>query len=93
MPAVPSGRRVTLRSPLSVKVYISFCTTSVVSPTERSNNSVCSKVGMRISRKPYRRAVDSRVDSRCCHLGVSAGRMSLVPRGAVVRYAMAGGPS
>lgn len=33
LPAVSSGRRVIERPPLSVKVYISFCTTSVVSPT------------------------------------------------------------
>ncbi len=74
-----------LRSPLSVKVYISFWTTSVVSPTERVNSSVCSKVGMRISRKPKSSAVSRRVFSRYCHLGVSPGRMSLVPLGAVVR--------
>ena len=49
MPAVPSGRRVMERSPLSVKVYISLFTTSVVSPTPRWNSSVCSKVGVRIS--------------------------------------------
>ena len=45
VPAVPSGRRVMERPPLSSKVYISFCTTSVVSPTDRLNSSVCSKVG------------------------------------------------
>ena len=36
-PAVPSGRRVTLRSPRSAKVYISLLTTSVDSPTPRAN--------------------------------------------------------
>ncbi len=41
-PAVPSGRSVIERPPLSRKVYISFCTTSVVSPTPRANSSVCS---------------------------------------------------
>ena len=49
-PAVPSGLRVMERWPLSSKVYISFCTTSVVSPTPRWNSSVCSKMGVRISR-------------------------------------------
>ena len=49
-PAVPSGRRVIERPALSLKVYISFCTTSVVSPTDRWNSSVCSNTGTRISR-------------------------------------------
>ena len=49
-PAVPSGLRVMERPPLSSKVYISFCTTSVPSPTPRANNSVCSNIGVRISR-------------------------------------------
>ena len=48
-PAVPSGFSVMERLPLSSKVYISFCTTSVVSPTPRWNSSVCSKMGVRIS--------------------------------------------
>ena len=44
-PAVPSGRRVTLRSPRSAKVYISLLTTSVDSPTPRANRPVSSKIG------------------------------------------------
>ena len=52
VPAVPSGFSVMLRPPLSLKVYISFCTTSVVSPTERRKSSVCSMTGVRISLKP-----------------------------------------
>ncbi len=44
-PAVPSGRRVSDRSPRSVKVYISFETTSVDSPTPRANSCVSSKTG------------------------------------------------
>ena len=51
-PAVPSGRNVMERPPLSSKVYISFCTTSVVSPTDRWNRFVCSNTGVRTSRKP-----------------------------------------
>ena len=35
-PAVPSGRRVTVRPPRSAKVYISLETTSVDSPTPRA---------------------------------------------------------
>ena len=68
MPAVPSGRRVIERLPLSKKVYISFCTTSVVSPTERLKSSVCSKVGTRISWKPYSRAISIARPSTYCHL-------------------------
>ena len=51
--AVPSGFKVILLSPLSLKVYISFCTISVVSPTPLKNNSVCSNIGVLISLTPY----------------------------------------
>ena len=88
-PAVPSGRRVIERPALSLKVYISFCTTSVVSPTERLNSSVCSKVGMRISPKPHSAATSRAVSSRYCHLPLAGGSTSCVPRGAFVRYAIA----
>ena len=37
------------RPPLSVNVYISFSTMSVVSPTPRTNSSVASNIGVRIS--------------------------------------------
>ncbi len=47
--AVHSGRSVMLRSPLSTNVYISFSTMSVVSPTPRTNSSVDSNIGVRIS--------------------------------------------
>ena len=47
--AVPSARSVSERPPLSSKVYISFETMSVSSPTERTNRSVSSKIGVRIS--------------------------------------------
>ena len=46
MGAVPSGRSVSERSPLSVKVYISLRTMSVASPTPRSNNPVSSNSGV-----------------------------------------------
>jgi len=49
--AVPSGRNVIDLPPLSSKVYISFVTISVDSPTPRTNNSVLSKIGVRISLK------------------------------------------
>ncbi len=49
MPAVASGRSVRLSPPMSVKVYISFSTTSVYSPMARLNSSVCSTMGTRIS--------------------------------------------
>ena len=44
--AVPSGRSVTERPPLSSNVYISFVTTSEVCPAVRANSSVCSNVGV-----------------------------------------------
>ncbi len=47
-PAVSSGRRVRERPPLSLKVYISFWTTSVASPTPRANTAVSSKIGVSI---------------------------------------------
>ena len=52
IPAVPSGRSVTLRPPRSEKVYISFSTMSVVSPTPREKSSVCSKRGRCTSEQP-----------------------------------------
>ena len=67
-PAVPSGFKVMLRSPLSRKVYISLLTMSVVSPTPRRNSSVCSKTGVRISFKLYRAAILRAVSSTKCHL-------------------------
>ena len=48
--AVPSGRSVTERPPPSSKVYISFWTMSVDSPTPRANSSVCSNVGVSMRR-------------------------------------------
>jgi hypothetical protein len=36
------------RPPLSVKVYISFWTTSVASPTPRANTAVSSNMGVSI---------------------------------------------
>ena len=62
-PAVASGRMVTDLSPLSVNVYISFCTTSVSSPMPRAKISVRSRMGVRSSLYPQepktRRAVFS----------------------------------
>ena len=46
MGAVPSGRSVSERSPLSVNVYISLRTMSVASPTPRSNRPVSSNSGV-----------------------------------------------
>ena len=63
-PAVPSGFKVMERSPLSLKVYISLFTMSVVSPTPRRNSSVCSNTGVRISLMLYSRATSRAVSSR-----------------------------
>jgi hypothetical protein len=49
IPAVASGRKVRLSPPWSVKLYISFSTTSVNSPIARLKSSVCSTMGTRIS--------------------------------------------
>src|SRR5215212_440553 len=80
--AVPSGRRVIERPPLSSKVYISFCTTSVDSPTPRANSSVASNVGVSMRRYPaaprMRRAASSTASRRVA----SSGSTSYVPRGA-----------
>ena len=48
--AVPSGRSVSDRSERSVKVYISFCTTSEPAPDVRAKSAVSSKTGVRIWR-------------------------------------------
>ncbi len=44
--AVPSGRSVNERPPMSSKLNISFWTMSVDSPTPRANSSVSSKTGV-----------------------------------------------
>jgi hypothetical protein len=44
--AVPSGRRVSDRSERSVKVYISFCTTSEPAPDVRTKSAVSSNTGV-----------------------------------------------
>ena len=49
--AVPSGRSVNDRPPMSSNVNISFWTMSVDSPTPRANSSVSSKIG--VSTYPY----------------------------------------
>ncbi len=50
-PAVPSGRRHSRRPPRS-KTYISFCTTSVVSPSDRVKTASNSTTGVRSSSNP-----------------------------------------
>ena len=83
--AVPSGRSVIERPPLSSKVYISFWTMSVVSPTPRRKSSVCSKAGKRISEKPKSAAQPRRTLSRYSQSWLAAGRTSLVPLGMLIR--------
>ena len=51
IPAVNSGRSVSDSPPRSSKLYISFETTSVVSPSERENTSVFSNTGISTRRK------------------------------------------
>ena len=81
-PAVPSGRRVIERPPLSSNVYISLRTTSVDSPTPRVKSSVSSNTGSSIREYPAVRAVSINVDltnSKCAERG---GTYSLTPFGA-----------
>jgi hypothetical protein len=47
-----SGRRVSESPPRSENVYISFVTTSEVSPSVRENTRVSSKMGVAHSSKP-----------------------------------------
>jgi len=83
-PAVPSGRSVMERPPLSSNVYICFSTTSVVSPTERRKSSVCSNTGVRISEKPFSSASSVITASTSDHFSDSPGMISTVPLGAFV---------
>ena len=73
-----------LRPPLSVNVYISFSTMSVVSPTPRENNSVCSNIGRCISLKPKSLIVFEAVLIMYDHFHDSEGKISLVPLGAII---------
>ena len=78
-PAVASGRMVS-ESPLrSAKVYISLETMSVSSPMDRANNSVRSKMGVRISLKPKALNTSRAVASIKRHLGASGGSRSFMP--------------
>ena len=83
-PAVASGRRVMLLPARSVNVYISFSTMSVVSPTPRENNSVCSKIGKWISLKPKSLITSEAVLMMYAHFHDSGGKMSRVPLGALI---------
>src|SRR3546814_1401518 len=65
MPAVNSGRSVIDSPPRSSNEYISFDTTSVVSPSERANTAVGSITGTSIRLKPYSRRTRSNVSTTC----------------------------
>src|ERR1700751_4297467 len=67
-------------SGLSSKEYISLETTSVSVPIERANNSVCSKIGRRISPKPKVAKTSWALCSTRFHSAVSGGNKSRVPR-------------
>src|SRR5947199_4251645 len=82
--AVPSGRNVSERPPLSSKVYISFWTMSVASPTPRANSSVASNVGVSIRRYPAAPRIFSACASTTFRRAADSGRMSNVPRGACI---------
>ena len=84
--AVFSGRKVKLEPPSSpvVKVYISFCTTSVVSPIPRKNNLVSSKAGVRISLNPYTLQILRIRCSILCQCIICSGKKSCVPLGFLI---------
>src|SRR5579875_991256 len=82
--AVPSALSERLRPPRSRKVYISFSTMSVPGPTPLWKTSVASTRGVRISRYPNRRAASWILASSHRHRPVWSGRMSGMPRGAVM---------
>ena len=77
--AVPSGRMVTDRPSRSSNVYICFSTTSVTSPTERTNRGVYSRIGVRASRYENDSSTDRAFSSRKCHFDTSGARMSFMP--------------
>src|SRR3954447_15992576 len=79
-----------LRPPRSSKVNISFWTTSVAAPTDRSNSAVSSKIGVSMRPKPARPRSDRAASSRAERGRSSSGSTSKVPRGAWKRSAIAG---
>src|SRR3990167_3995693 len=87
--AVPSGLRVKLSPPLVRKVNISFSTISVPSPTERVNSSVDSKMGVSIFSKPKNSKRGSAFFKMCRQYLCSSGRISLIPFGAWIVFALA----
>ena len=88
--AVPSGRSVSERSPRSVNVYISFCTTSEPCPDVRVKSSVSSKTGVvdprgsRTRRTESLRLADHAAATSGCSRGQdvvrAARRLELVTR-------------
>ena len=58
MPAVPSGLNVILSSPRSAKLYVSFDTTSLLSPSGRVNTSDFSIIGNAASSNPYKSEIN-----------------------------------
>ena len=81
MPAVNSGRSVSKSPPRSGKVYISFDTTSVVSPIERANTSVASNTGSLDPLEAIEFAARGRTCRRRARSGVaSSPKISWVPR-------------
>ena len=80
MPAVNSGRSVTWSPARSSNEYISFDTTSVVSPIVRANTAVGSSTGTSTRRKPYRRRTRSNVATTCAKRSASSPSMLCMPR-------------
>src|SRR5258706_12977503 len=93
-PAVFSGRSASI-CPFSLSararsshVNISLPTTSVSSPTARWNNPRSSRIGVRISWKLYARNTSRAAASTKFHNADSGGRMSRVPRTALIVFGL-----
>lgn len=77
----------------AVTAYISFMTTSDVSPRDRANRRVSSTTGVWIGRKPKLRAVVRKRDSTASRFSASSGSASCIPRTTVTGFAGATAPA
>ena len=80
MPAVNSGRSVIESPERSSNVYISFDTTSVVSPIVRANTAVGSNTGTSTRLKPYSRRTRSKAATTAWKRSASSPSRLCVPR-------------
>ena len=79
--AVPSGRSDIKSPPLSSKVYVSFSTISVLSPTPLANNFESSIIGVEIGEYPNNSVMVDRLFCIYRHIYDVGGNISNVPLG------------